>query len=178
MRKIILVYGSISGGIVAAMFFISYPFMMEKKIGMDVGMIIGYTSMVLAMSLIFFAIRSYRDQHANGIITFGKALSIGLLMSLLAAVIYATAWEIFQATIATGFTDFYAQCYIDNLKAEGADAATLDAARIKMDEWKVWYANPLLRFLMTMSEILPVGVLVSLICAAIVRKKQIVPILK
>ena len=56
MTKIVLTFGLIAGAILSAMMVITMRFV--EKIGMDAGMVIGYTTMVLAFLLVFFGIRS------------------------------------------------------------------------------------------------------------------------
>jgi hypothetical protein len=175
MRKIIIVNGLISGVIVSAMFFISYPLMRKGILNMNSGMIIGYASMVIALSMIFFGIKTYRDQYSNGSITFGRGVKIGLLIALIASCMYAASWEVFSAFFAPDFAEYYEQGYIDNLKAKGADLAALNAAKEQMAQWRELYKNPPIRFAMVMAEILPVGIIITLICAAILRKRQILP---
>jgi len=92
MKKIVLTFGLISGGILAAMMYATLPFM--EQIGFDNGQLIGYTTMVLAFLLIFFGIRSYRETIGNGYITFGRALKVGILITLIACLFYTVPWEI------------------------------------------------------------------------------------
>jgi hypothetical protein len=175
MRKIVLVNGLISGAIVITVFMIHYPFMRNGTLSMDYSMIIGYTSMVISFSMIFFAIKTYRDQFGAGTITFGTGAKIGLMITGIASVIYALGWEVFSTFFASDFQEFYAQCYIDKVKASGADAAAIEAARAEMAQFAALYSNPLIRFGMTLSEILPVGIIVTLISAGILRKREILP---
>ena len=75
MKKIVLTFGLISGAIVSGMFLITLPF--HDAIGFDRALILGYTSMVLAFLLIFFGVRSYRDNIGGGRVGFGRALAVG-----------------------------------------------------------------------------------------------------
>src|SRR6185295_7723881 len=92
MKKIVLTFGLISGAILSAMMVGTIPFI--DKIGMDYGMVIGYTTMVLAFLLVFFGIRSYRETIGDGRISFGKALGVGLLIMVIASICYVITWEI------------------------------------------------------------------------------------
>src|ERR1043165_378707 len=103
MKKIILTYGLIAGAIVSAMMLISMPLYNKGLISLDYGELIGYTTMVIALSMVFFGIKSYRDDHQNGAITFGKALQVGLLISVIATVMYAFAWEISYSQMSDEF---------------------------------------------------------------------------
>ena len=84
MRKIVLTFGLISGGILAVTFLITLPF--HDAIGFDRAMVVGYTSMVLAFLLIFFGVRSYRDNVAGGHVGFGRALAVGALIGVVASI--------------------------------------------------------------------------------------------
>src|SRR5437868_15461251 len=93
MRKIVLTFGLIAGAILSALMFLTIPF--HDQIGFDTaGYVVGYTSMVLAFLLIYFGVRSYRDNVAAGRVTFGKAFQVGLLIMLVASVCYVLSWEV------------------------------------------------------------------------------------
>src|SRR5271155_2546885 len=92
MRKIVLTFGVIAGGVVAGVMLLTVP--LQNKIGWDNGAVIGYTTMVLAFLMIFFGVRSYRDNVAGGSVTFGRALAVGLSITMIATACYVTTWEI------------------------------------------------------------------------------------
>jgi hypothetical protein len=64
MRKIVLTFGFIGGGMLAAMMLLTLPF--QDQIGFDRGVYVGYTTMVLAFLMVFFGVQSYRDNVAGG----------------------------------------------------------------------------------------------------------------
>jgi hypothetical protein len=167
MKRIILVYGLIAGTIVGSMFFITMPLYEKGILTMENGELVGYSTMIVALSLIFFGIKSYRDNHLEGSITFGKALKVGLLITLIASLIYAITWEIISNTMQ----DFVTQMgdkYSEKLKAEGSTQA-------EIDEYKAIYENPFIRFAMTLMEIAPVGILISLLSAGLLRIRGFLP---
>jgi len=175
MKKIILVYGSIAGVIVGAMFFITAPLYDNGTINFDNGMWVGYTSMVIALSLILFGVKSYRDNFSAGIITFGTGFKIGILITVVASLIYALSWEISYRTVSKGFTQKMKEYYVQNLKQEITNEAELKAEIAKQDELWEMYKNPFIRFGMTLMEIFPVGLIISLISAGLLRKKEFLP---
>src|SRR6185312_9739371 len=101
MKKIVLTFGLIAGAILSLMMLATLPFM--DKVGFDKGYVIGYTSMVLAFLLVFFGIRSYRENIGGGAISFGRAFSVGILIVLIASACYVVTWEIVYFKLAPGF---------------------------------------------------------------------------
>jgi hypothetical protein len=175
MRKIILVNGLISGIIVSTMFLISYPLMRNHTLSTTSSMVIGYAAMVLSLSLVFVAIKTYRDQYLDGSISFGTAFKVGLSVATIASIIYAAMWIVASYTIASDYAEFYTECQMNDLRAGGASAEELAAAKTQMDTFTKLYENPLLRFVMTMLEIFPVGLVMTLIAALVLKKRQILP---
>jgi Protein of unknown function (DUF4199) len=170
MKKIVIVNGLIAGAIVSAMFLITMG-LYHNQGNFDGGMWIGYASMLLAFSLIFVAIIRYRDKYNNGAISFGKAFRIGLYITLIASTIYVVAWLVDYYVFIPDFADKYAASMIDKLKTSGASAAEIAATTKQMDSFKEMYKNPVMVVLFTYLEILPVGLLLTLIAALILKRK-------
>lgn len=178
MRKIVLIYGSISGLIMVGMFIITMSLTDKGIITSDNGELLGYSSMIIVLSQIFFGIKSYRDKQLNGVITFGKGMQVGLLIALFAGFIYATSWEVYYNSVPgvkETFMDKYTDSTIAKMKREGAAQEKVDAKLKEMNSMKEMYKNPFIRYGMTLAEILPVGIIIALISAGILRKKQILP---
>jgi len=175
MKKIVLIYGSIAGLIVGGMLLATMPLYQNGILDHEHGLLIGYTSMVISLSLVFFGVKSYRDKYLSGVITFGKAVAVGLLISLVAAVLYALAWEICYHTVASGYVDHMVTSHLEKLKQEGASVEKIEAERVEMEEFKIMYENFIIRFGMTLMEILPVGVVITLISAGLLRRKNFLP---
>jgi hypothetical protein len=135
----------------------------------------GYLVMILALSTIFLAIRDYRNKRLGGVIKFLPAFGIGLLVAVIAGVVYVAAWEAFLATSHYPFMENYTAAMIQNQRDAGVTGAELDAYIAQMEEMKVQYANPLFRLPMTFIEIFPVGLLIALISAAILRNPKVLP---
>ena len=170
MKKIVIVNGLIAGAIVAAMFLITMG-LYHKNGNFDGGMWVGYASMLLAFSLIFVAIIRYRDKYNNGIISFGKAFKIGFYITLIASTIYVVTWLVDYYVFIPDFADKYATAILDKLKSSGASAAKIANQTKEMDSFKEMYKNPLLVILFTYLEILPVGLLLTLIASLILKRK-------
>ncbi len=171
MTRDILKYGVIAGVVVAAgMWGTLLVFRGDMPHGMA-GMALGYVTMLVALSAVFLGIRHNRDVVRGGVIRFWPAFGLGLAISFIAGVFYVWAWELAQATVVHDFAGSYAATAIDNAKAGGADAAAVAKLTAQMEAFKVQYANPLFRLPMTFAEIFPVGVLVSLVSAAVLRRR-------
>jgi hypothetical protein len=171
MKKTVLTFGLIGGAVIAAMMFATLPFM--DKIGFDKGVIVGYTTMVLAFMLVFFGIRSYRENVSNGHITFGRAFAVGILITLITCACYVAAWEIIYFKFMPDFADKYASYVIAKARAAGASQQVIDGQLQQMKGLKAMLDNPLINAAMTFTEPFPVGLIVTLISAAILRKKTI-----
>lgn len=174
MRKIILTHGLIAGVIVSLMILGSIPLWNSGILNFENSEIVGYTTIVIALSMVFFGIKSCRDYHFGGSISFWQGFKIGLIITVIGSVMYVLAWEISQS-LMPDFTERMWQHFADDAKKEAKDQAELNAAVQQIETWKELYKNPLLRFGMTLMEIFPVGILITLISAAILRKKQVLP---
>ena len=175
MKRVILIFGLIAGSIVSAMMFITMPMYDQGILNFDNGEIVGYTTMVIALSMIFFGIKSYRDNHLNGSITFGKAFKVGILITLIASLIYVISWEICYHTVASNFTEKYSAHYLEKEKEKASTDAEYQEAVAYMDEFKEQYKKPLIRLGFTFVEIFPVGLIVTLISALLLKRKQFLP---
>jgi Protein of unknown function (DUF4199) len=169
MKKIILTYGLISGIISSVLMAATVPFL--HKLGGNTGYIFGYTAIVLSFLLVFFGIRSYRDNLGNGQITFAKAFAIGISITLISCLFYVVTWEIIYFNFIPHFMDSYFAQAVDKIKASGASPATIQAKLADLERSKRLYSNPLYNAALTFLEPFPVGLVITLVSAAILRKK-------
>lgn len=169
MKKTVFTFGLISGAISAAMMVATMT--IADKIGMDRGEIVGYTTIVLSFLLVFFGIRSYRDNQADGQITFAKAFAVGICITLISCVCYVITWEILYFNFMHDFMDKYGAHVIEKAKAAGASAAAIQQQTEQLKRYKELYENPLINAAMTFIEPFPVGLLITLISAAVLKKK-------
>lgn len=175
MKKIILTYGLIAGSIAAGLMFATMPLLQNGTIKYDQGEFVGYTGMVISLSMVFFGIKSCRDNYYGGQITFGRAVKVGLIITLIASLMYALAWEICYHTFASDFLDRMQVHQVEEINNSGGSAKEVEKAVQQIQVIKDWYRNPLLRFGITMTEILPVGLLITLLSAGLLRKKDLLP---
>jgi hypothetical protein len=172
MQPIVLKHGLIAGGILIAMFAITLPLTMSGIVDFEHdGEILGYTSMVLAFLFVFFGIRAYREE-TGGAIGFFKAFQVGILITLLTCAIYVVTWEIVYWGFIPDFLDKYNARSLAELRASGATEAALREAQAQMAQLAELYANPLFNIGFTFLEVFPVGLIVTLVSAAILRKKR------
>ncbi len=166
MKKTVLTYGLISGVIGAVLLLAHVPFMD----GGGKALIFGYTGIVLSALLIFFGVRSYRENVGNGKISFGRGLAVGILIALISSACYVAAWEVVYYS-SPGIADHAFDKQVKDLKAKGAPQAEIDAAALQIESFKKLYANPLVNVAFTFIEPFPIGVLMTLISAVILRRK-------
>lgn len=172
MKKVVLTFGGIAGIIVVGLMYLSMPFHKQLQ-DMGLGEVVGYTTMLLAFSSIFLGIKSLRDNYDGGTISFKRAFLAGLYITLIASAIYAIGWEIYFQATGGNFLEEYGAAQIEKMRTGGATEAKIQAFQAEMQMWTGYYKNPIFRFGLTIMEILPVGLLVSLISAAILRRKDV-----
>ncbi len=170
MRRIVLTFGLIAGAILSAMMLLTLPF--YDKIDFDKGAIIGYTTMVLAFLMVYFGVRSYRDNVAGGRVTFGRACVVGLLITLVATACYVATWELIYYRFAPDFADHYAEYVLEKAKASGATEAQLAARTEEMARFREMYRNPLVNIALTLLEPLPIGLPFTLVAAWMLSRKR------
>lgn len=173
MKKNILVYGLIAGAIVSTLMLasVNYFSYCEGNVDYSTSMVIGYASMLLAFSLVYVGIRNYRNKYNGGVISFGKAFKIGILIALIASTVYVVAWLIAYYFFIPDFMDKYSSHMLAELKAGGASQAEIDAETKEMANFARMYQNPFFNAMMTYAEILPVGLVVTLISSLILKRK-------
>jgi len=175
MKRIVLIFGLISGAIASAMMFLTLPLMHNGTVDSHNGYLIGYTSIFLSLLLVFFGIRSYRENAGGGSITFGRGFKVGILITLISCVFYVASWEIIYYNIMPDFADKYAAQAIAEMKQKGASDAAIAETQKKMADMKKMLANPVINAAMTFIEPFPVGLLMTLVSAGILRKRTVVP---
>lgn len=171
MRKIVLTFGLIAGAILSAMMLVTLPFL--EQIGFDKGEIIGYTTMVLAFLMVYFGVKSYRDNVAGGSVTFGRAVKVGLMITAVASVCYVATWQVVYYQLLPDFVDRYAAYAVEKTRKSGATEARIAEQAKSMEEFKEAYRNPLVNVAFTFLEPLPVGILFTLVSAGVLSRKRV-----
>ena len=171
MRKTVLTFGVISGLISSTMMFATLPFM--HKIGQGKALIIGYTTMVLAGLLVFFGVRNYRDNFSGGRVTFVRAFAVGLLISLISNFFYVATWEVINYKFMPDFAEKYAAQMVERAKSSGASPETIDQTMRQAEQFRRNYHNPVYNIGMTFLEVFPVFLFITLLSAAVLRRKSV-----
>jgi hypothetical protein len=169
MRKTVLTFGVISGAISSLMMIATVVF--GDRIGFDRGAVIGYTSIVLSFLMVFFGIRSYRDNLGNGQITFLKAFAVGISITLISCICYVVTWEVIYYNFLPDFWDKYGAHLVEKLRASGAGPAAIQAKIQQVTKYKELYRNPLLNAALTFIDPFPIGLVITLFSAAVLRRK-------
>jgi hypothetical protein len=174
MKRNIIVYGLIAGFIVSVLMLVSVNYIShcEGNVDYDRSLLIGYASMFISFSLVFVGIRNYRDKYNAGIISFGKAFKIGIMIVVIASTVYVVAWLIDYFFFIPDFMEKYSAHMIEELKAGGASQVEIDKQVTEMESFGKMYKNPFFNAMMTYMEILPVGLVVTLISSLILNRKE------
>lgn len=171
--KYILTYGLISGLVI----------ILTMMAGLLIGgqgsifasAVFGYLVMLVALTFIFVGVKRYRDVELGGVVKFGRAFALGLGIAVVAGVVYILVWESYLAYTDYAFIDQYIDGLMRAKIAAGVTGAALESQRLELETLRVQYANPLIRVPMTFLEIFPVGLLVALVSAALLRKSNVLP---
>lgn len=174
MFRMILPFGIVAGLIVGIPMFV-LAVAMNGHPPLPYGVVIGYLTMLVALSTVFVAIKRHRDQDLGGVIRFWPAFGLGLYITVVASVLYVLAWEAALAVTQMDFAGDYARSLIEQQKAKGVSADALAKLSAEMDQFKTQYLNPLYRLPMTFAEIFPVGVLVAAVSAGLLRNGRFLP---
>jgi len=169
MKKTVLTFGLISGFVISALMGLSL--LLADKIGSGHSMALGYTIMVASFLLIYFGIRSYRDNTLAGRISFGRAFACGILITLITTVCYVAMWEFLYFNFMPHFMDNYFAAQIHKVQSSGLDPAATAAKVAAIQHSQQLYQNPFVNMAYTFMEPLPVGLVITLISAAILRRK-------
>lgn len=167
-----LVYGGLSGAIAITVIVATLAFDLPSHAH---SLWFGYLVMLVALSMIFVGIKRYRDVECGGVIRFGRAFGLGLAIAGVAGLIYMIGWELYTALSGWNFMADYTADVLQQMHAEGASPAAIQAKQVEMREMAEMYNNPLFRMPMVFAEIFPVGFLIALISAALLRNPKLLP---
>lgn len=169
MKKAVIKYGLLSGFLLALFMSITIPFM-DKTTDSAWAQFIGFAGMIVAFTAIFVAISKYRDQVLNGVVSFGRAFLLGLYIALIASTLYVVTWMLISELFMPDFMDNYIKAAISKINESSLSGTEKMEQINQYEKMAEWYKKPILKFLFTYLEVLPIGILMSLIAAAFLRK--------
>jgi len=165
MKKTVWTYGLISGLIVSILMVLTIPFQDER--GFDHSLLVGYATIVLAFLLIYFGVRSYRDNVRGGSVRFGRAFAVGALIAVISSVCYVATWEVMYFKFMPDFLSKYQARELEKARSAGASEVAIAKQKAEMDRFGEMYRNPVVNSAITLAEPLPVGLVIALISAGI-----------
>jgi hypothetical protein len=174
MLNLILRYGFLAGVIVGAPMLYRMLTATETEAHFS-GMLVGYLTMLVALTAVFIGVKQYRDKFKGGVVRFQPALGVGLGISVVASLLYVLSWEISIAFSKFDFVAWWQHEMIAGAQARGATATEIARVTREAQDFATMYANPVWRMAMTFAEIFPVGLLVSLVTAAVLRNPRVLP---
>jgi hypothetical protein len=173
MLNVIFLFGTLSGLVVIGCMI---GWMMVADNHADpTSLYVGYLIMIVALTMIFFGVKRYRDEQLGGVIKFLPALFVGLGIAVVAGIIYVAVWEVYLVATNYAFMDDYAKAMIEAERTKGTAAAQIDAMVAEFEALKVQYKDPLFRMPLTFLEIFPVGLIIAVISALILRNPRALP---
>jgi hypothetical protein len=171
MKNTVLKYGLMSGALVSVMMMLTIP--LHDRLGFEAGgLLLGYTTMVLAFLLIYFGVRSYRDTVGRGVVGFGRALAVGVLIAAISSACYVATWEVMYFKFMPDFMDKYSEHELANARAKGESEVQIAARKAELDDLLLKYRNPLYNAAYTFMEPLPVGLLIAVVSAGVLSRRK------
>ena len=170
MKKVVITFGLLSGAMAAVMMFATLPFV--ERIGFDRSIVVGYTTIVISMLFVYFGVRSYRDNVLGGRLTFGDGFKAGLAITAISSACYVAAWLVLFYGFMPDFVDRYTAYVVDSARASGASEAVIASKIKETEDARKLLENPLTNAAVSFLEPFPVGLLVTLISAAVLRRRS------
>lgn len=169
MKKIVWTFGLLSGAVMTVFMVATVPFIGDHG---TADLIVGYAGMVAAFLLVYFGVRSYRDNVLGGTISFGRAFSAGILIAAIASLCYVATWEVIYYKFMPDFYAKYGQSVVERARKSGKSEAEVARVRADMDTMIKRVENPLFVTVVTFGEPFPVGLVFALISAGVLRRKR------
>jgi hypothetical protein len=170
MKRTVLRFGLVSGAVMSLLMLATLPF--QDAIGFARGALVGYAGMVVAFLVVYFGVRSYRDREGGGAVSFGRAFVVGALIALVSSLCYVATWEVVYFTAMPDFLQKYEAYALQQARSSGESEAAIERKRVEMEEFARRYRNPVFNAAVTLTEPLPVGLLVALASAVALRRRE------
>ena len=173
MFRYAAIYGGIAGTVIIAIMTIVLT--MGGSEDYAFSEVLGYLVMLAVLSLIFIGIKRYRDVELGGVVGFGRAFGLGLGISAVAGLFYVISWEAYLASTDYAFIDSYSESMIANIEAKDLPSEERAAEIAEVEASRTLYGNRPFRLMITFIEIFPVGLLVALVSAVVLRNPKVLP---
>lgn len=170
MKSIIYTY-STKAALIIVFSMIASTFLFVKMDNEPLSMTLGFAGMLVGFSAIFLALESYKKSQ-EGILSFGDGLKIGAAIAVISALSYTVVWMIEFQFVFPDFMEKLSSSQIEQLKASNLEPTVLAEKIQKIKTMAEDYKNPFYRFGMTLMEILPIGLIITLLAAIILQKKR------
>lgn len=174
MTKKVVQFG-LAAGFINLVLGYAFSSVWMEDMDFSTGEVLGYVSMLAALTMVFVGVKNYRDRLLNGSITFGKALGVGVLMVLVASVIYVIGWMIYYNYFMPDFPEKFLSYSIEQINnSQDYTTEQKETQIASMKSWMESYKNPLVMMGFTFLEFFPIGFLVALISAWLLSRKNLI----
>ena len=168
MKKTVLRFG-LYGAVTICLLFLLTWFLLKDS-NFEFSEALGYLSMVVALSFVYFGIKNYRDQENEGPISFAKGLIIGILISLITAIAFGIIDVIYITYINPDFTETYYNEAVEEMRQQ-LSAAEFEVKLKELEQQKALFSNSLFAFALMSGTVLVIGFIISLISALLLQRK-------
>lgn len=169
MKKTVLIFGLTSGVVTTGILLATIPYINTAELAKSD--ILGYTSILLSVLLVFFGVRSYREKAGGGRLSFGRGVAVGVLITVVSAAVYTGTFEVLYFRLMPGLGEKYAACVVERARLAGADQKKIEEATEQARVMKNLLDSPVSNVAMTLGVALAIGLASSVAAAAILRKK-------
>lgn len=169
MKHTVKKFGIYSSVLLIVLF--TFSFLFEDAMSYSTSEIYGYTSIVIALSFVYFGIKNYRDHVNNGSVSFSKALKIGLLITLFASITFGLINLVYTEFINPDFTNEYYAHSVEQYR-ETLPAAEFEVKLVEIESEKDFFANPFVGFSVMAVTVFIIGFIISLLSGLVLQRKD------
>lgn len=168
MKKTVLRFGLMSGLVIFVLFLLSY-LIFGSSTDYDTREVFGYAAIIISLLFVFFGIRHYRDKENGGLLSFGKGMKVGVLITLMPAIVFGLFSVIYAEFINPDFTETYYSHYLAELQ-KTMTPEKFEVARKEFESQKAMFDNPVFNFLLMFVTVFVIGVIVTVISSLILKR--------
>ncbi|GAA3594886.1 DUF4199 domain-containing protein [Flavivirga amylovorans] len=169
MLSTIKKFGSYAA-LVGVLLFIGSHFF-NWNVGFKTLEIFGYASILASLSFVFFGIKHFRDQINNGVISFKKALLIGLVISAISGIVIGLLDVVYVTMINPDFVVEYTEYALEGMK-NTLSASEFEVEKEALNEQMKLFENPIFTWSIMFTTVFAIGVIISLFSSLILQRKS------